>query len=86
LLANLIAMAVRRCNTVSIAWCSMTRAFIKVTKRYHRVSTCFVLPRRLPGQQSIEQRWYNVLPLLTILMAAAVHRLIEEVHGFQKSH
>jgi len=69
-----MAIAVRRCNTASIVWWRRSRAFIKTTNHRHRATTRSVLPRRLPGRQSTEQRWYNVLPLLTILMAVAVRR------------
>ena len=72
--AILIAMEVGRCNTTSITWWRRSRAFIKATKLCHRLTTCSLLPWRPPRQQSTEQQWCNVLPLLTILMAVAVRR------------
>ena len=50
-LAILIAMAVRWCDTARIAWWRRSRAFIKATKRCHRVTTPSVLLQWPPGQR-----------------------------------
>ena len=52
-----IAMAVHRCDTKCIAWCSMPRATPEATGRRHRATTHYILPWRPLGQQSTKQRW-----------------------------
>ncbi len=71
-----IAMAVRRCNTKCIAWCSMSRAIPEATGCCHQVTTCSVLPQRLPGQQQTKQQCKNTCTLLALLMVMAMRRYI----------
>ena len=57
-----MAMAVCRCNTERITRCSMTRASPKATGHHHPVTTCSVLPRRLPWRQSTQLKC-NMYPI-----------------------
>ncbi len=73
-LAILMAMAVRRCNTMCIAQCSMSRATREATGRCHWVTTHSVLPQRPPGQQANKQKSTNTPKKVAMLMAAVVRR------------
>jgi hypothetical protein len=50
----------------------MSRATLEATGHHHRVTTCSILPRRLPGQQANKQQSTNTLTLLAFLMAMAM--------------
>jgi hypothetical protein len=76
--AVLMATAVRRSNTDSIARCGMFRATPEATGRQHRVTTCSVLPQRPPGQQAYKQQSTNTPAELAILMAMAMRRDLTE--------
>ncbi len=76
LLAVLMAIAVRRCDTKRMAQCSMSRATPEATGRRHRATTCSVLPQRPPGQQANKQQSTNTPTKLAILMAMAMHRYV----------
>jgi hypothetical protein len=73
-LAVLMATAVCRSDTDSIAQCGMFRATPEATGCRHRATTCSILPQRPPEQQQTKQGQKNVPKRLAILMAAAVHR------------
>jgi hypothetical protein len=53
-LAILMAMAVRQSNSDGIAQCVMSRATREATGHRHRVTTCYILPQRPPGQQKMK--------------------------------
>jgi hypothetical protein len=76
MLAILMAMAVRRCNTKRIAQCIMSRATPEATGRCHRATTHSVLPQQPPGQQANKQQSTNTPKKVAMLMAAAVRRYI----------
>ncbi len=70
--AVLMATAVRQSNTGDIAQCSMSRATLEATGRYHRATTCYVLPQRPPGQQANKQQSTNTPKKMAVLMAMAM--------------
>ncbi len=74
--AVLIATAVRRSNTDSIARCGMSRANPEATGCRHWATTCYVLPQRLPGQQSNKQQSTNTPKKVAVLMAMAMRRYV----------
>jgi hypothetical protein len=76
LLAILMAMTVRRCNTKCIIQCSMSRATLEATRHQHRTTTCSVLPQRPPGQQANKQQSTNTPTKLAISMAMAMRRYV----------
>jgi hypothetical protein len=76
LLAVLMAMAVRLCNTKHIAQCSMSRATLEATGRQHRATNCSVLPQQPPGQQANEQQSTNTPTKLAVLMAMVMRRYV----------
>ncbi len=76
LLAVLMATAVRRSNTGSIARCGMSRATLEATGRRHWATTCSVLPQWPPGQQANKQQSTNTPSKLAILIAMLMHRYI----------
>ncbi len=71
-----MVMMVRRCNTDGIVQCGMSRATPEATGRWHRVTTCSVLPQRPPGQQAYKQQSTNTPAKLAILMAMAMRRYV----------
>jgi hypothetical protein len=74
--AVLMATAVRRSNTDGIAQCGMSRATLEATGCHHRVTTCYVLPQRPPGQQANKQQSTNTPKKVAILMAMEMRRYI----------
>ncbi len=76
LLAVLMAMAVRRCNTKCIAQCSMSRATPEDTGRRHWATTHSVLPQRPPGQQANKQQSTNTPTKLAVLMAMTMRQYV----------
>ncbi len=74
--AVLMATAVRWSNTDSIAWCGMSRATLEATGCCHWVTTCYVLPQRLPGQQANKQQSINTPKKVAVLMAMAMRQYI----------
>ncbi len=70
--AVLMATAVHRSNTDGIAQCGMSRATPEATGRCHWVTTCYVSPQRLPGQQANNQQSTNTLKKVGVLMAMAM--------------
>jgi hypothetical protein len=71
-----MAMAVRWSNTDGIAQCGMSTATPEATGRWHRTTTCSVLPQRPPGQQAYKQQSTNAPSKLAILMAMLMRRYI----------
>ncbi len=74
--AVLMAMAVRRSNTNSIARCGMSRATLEATGCRHWATTCSVLPQQPPGQQANKQQSTNTPRKQAILMAMAMRRYV----------
>jgi hypothetical protein len=74
--AVLMAMAVRRSNTDSIAQCGMSRATPEATRCRHWATTCYVSPQRPPGQQANKQQSTNTPKKVAVLMAMAMRRYI----------
>ncbi len=74
--AVLMATAVRRSNTDSIAQCSMSRATPEATGCRHWATTCYVSPQRPPGQQANKQQSTNTPKKVAILMAMAMRRYV----------
>ncbi len=70
--AVLMATAVRWSNTDGIARCSMSRATPEAAGRRHWVTTCYVLPQRLPGQQANKQQSTITPKKVGVLMAVAM--------------
>jgi hypothetical protein len=70
--AILMATAVRRSNTDSIAQCGMSMATLEATGCQHWATTCSVLPQQPPGQQAYKQKSTNTPANLAILMAMAM--------------
>jgi hypothetical protein len=71
-----MAMAVHRSDTDSIARCGMSRATLEATGRCRQVTTRYVLPQRLPGQQANKQQSTNTPKKVAVLMAMAMRRYI----------
>jgi hypothetical protein len=71
-----MATAVRRSNTDGIARCGMSTATPEATGRRHWVTTCSLLPQRLPGQQAYKQQSTNTPAKLAILMTMAMRRYV----------
>ncbi len=71
-----MATAVRRSNTDGIAQCGMSRATPEATGRRHQVTTRYILPQRLPGQQANKQQSTNTPKKVAILMAMAMRRYV----------
>ena len=65
-----MAMAVRRCDTERITWCSMTRASPEATGCCHQAITCSILPRRPQGRQSTQ----GSLPIISLNIYQIWHR------------
>ncbi len=74
--AVLMATAVRRSNTDSIAKCGISRATLEATGRRHRATTCSIMPQWLPGQQTNKQQSTNTPEKLAVLMAMAMRRYV----------
>jgi hypothetical protein len=74
--AILMATVVRRSDTDSIAQCGMSTATPEATGRWHRTTTCSVLPQQPPGQQAYKQQSTNTPAKLAILMAMAMRRYL----------
>ncbi len=74
--AILMATAVRRSNTDSIAQCGMSRATPKATGCQHRATTCYVSPQQPPGQQENKQQSTNTPKKVSVLMAMAMCRYV----------
>ncbi len=74
--AVLIAMAVRRSNTDSIAWFVMSRATPEATGCRHWATTHSVLPQRPPGQQANKQQSTKTPKKLATSMAMAMRRYV----------
>ncbi len=74
--AVLMATAVRRSNTDSIARCGMSRATPEATGCRQRVTTWYVLPQRLPGQQANKQQSTNTPKKMGVLMIMAMHQYV----------
>ncbi len=72
--AILVATAVRRSNTDSIAQCDMSRATLEATGCRHLATTCSILSQRPPGQQANKQQSTNTPTKLAVLMAIAMRR------------
>jgi hypothetical protein len=70
--AVLMAMAVCQNDTDGIAQCGMSRATPEATGRHHRVTTCYVLPQRPPGQQANKQQSTITPKKVAVLMAMAM--------------
>ncbi len=68
-----MATMVRRSNTDGIARCGMSRATLEATGRWHRATTCYVLPQQPPGQQANKQQSTNTPKKVAVLMAMAMH-------------
>jgi hypothetical protein len=75
-LAVLMATAVRRSNTDSIARYGMSRATPEATGCRHWATTCSVLPQRPPGQQANKQQSTNTPKKLAVLMVVVMHRCL----------
>ncbi len=71
-----MATAVRQSNTDGIAQCGMSRATPEATGHRHRVTTCYILPQRLPGQQANKQQLTNTPKKVAVLMAMAMRRYV----------
>jgi hypothetical protein len=71
-----MATVVRRSNTDDIAQCGMSRATLEATGCRHRVTTCSVLPQRLPGQRANKQKSTNTPKKVAVLMAMAMRRYV----------
>ncbi len=71
-----MATAVRRSNTDGITQCSMSKATLEATGRWHWATTHSVLPQRPPGQQAYKQQSTNTPAKLAILMAMAMRRYV----------
>ncbi len=71
-----MATAVCRSNKDGIAWCGMSRATPEATGRWHRATTCSVLPQRPPGQQANKQLSTNTPRKQAILMAMAMRQYV----------
>ncbi len=71
-----MATAVRRSNTDGITRCGMSRATPEATGRCHRVTTCYVLPQRPPGQHANKQQSINTPKKVVVLMAMAMRRYV----------
>ena len=69
-----ILMAMRTCwsNAHGIAQCSKSRATLDAPGSPHQATTCSVLPRQPPGQQSTKWQSNNTPIFLAILMAIAM--------------
>ncbi len=67
-----IAMAVRRCKTKLIAWCSMSMAIPEATRHRHWETTYSILPKQPLGQQQMKLWCKSTPTLLAILMAMAM--------------
>jgi hypothetical protein len=74
--ANLMATAVCRSNTDSIAQCGMFRATLEATGRRHRATTRSVLPQQPPGQQANKQQSTNTPRKQAVMMAMAMRRYV----------
>ncbi len=74
--ANLMATAVCQSNTDGIAQCGMSRATPEATGCCHRVTTCYLLPQRPPGQQANKQQSTNTPKKVAVLMAMAMRRYV----------
>ncbi len=74
--AVLMATAVRRSNTDSIARCGMSRATLEATGCCHRATTCYVSPQRPPGQQVNKQQSTNTPKKVAVLMAMVMRRYV----------
>ena len=74
--AILMATAVCRSNTDSIAQCGMSRVTLEATGRCHWVTTCYISPQRPPGQQANKQQSTNTLKKVAVLMAMAMRRYV----------
>ncbi len=72
----LMATAVRRSNTDSIAQCGMSRATPEATGRQHWATTCSVSPQLPPGQQANKQQSTNTSRKQAVLMAMAMRRYV----------
>ncbi len=75
-LAVLMATAVRRSDTDGIAQCNMSGATPEATGRWHRATTCSVLPQWPPWQQANKQQSTNILRKQAVLMAMAMPRYV----------
>jgi hypothetical protein len=71
-----MATAVHRRDTDNIARCGMSRATPEATGRRHRVTTCYVLPQRPPGQQANKQQSTNTPKKVAVLMAMVMRRYV----------
>jgi hypothetical protein len=71
-----MATAVRRSNTDGIAQCGMSRAPPEATGRHHWVTTCYVSPQRLPGQQANKQQSTNTPKKVGVLMAMVMRQYV----------
>ncbi len=74
--AVLMAAAVHRSNTDSVAWCGMSRATPETTGRHHQATTRYVLPQWPPGQQANKQQSTNTPKKVAVLMAMAMRRYV----------
>ncbi len=74
--AVLMATAVRRSNTDSIARCGMSRASPEATGCCRWATTCYVLPQRPPGHQANKQQSTNTPKKVAVLMAMAMRRYV----------
>jgi hypothetical protein len=81
-----MATAVHWRNTDGIDQCGMSRATLEATGRRHWATSCSISPQRPPEQQQTKQQQINGLTLLAIVMATRLHRPMEEVQGFGRSH
>jgi hypothetical protein len=75
-LAVSMATVVRRSDTDGIARCGMSTATPEATGRWHRATTCSVLPQRPPGHQAYKQQSTNTPAKLAISMAMAMRRYV----------
>ena len=71
-----MAAVVRRSNTDGIAQCGMSRATPETTGHRYRVTTCYVLPHRPPGQQANKQQSTNTPKKVAVLMAMAMRQYV----------
>ncbi len=76
LLAILMATAVRRSNTDSIARCGMSRVTPEATGCCHPATTRYVSPQQPPGQQANKQQSTNTPKKVAVLMAMAMRRYV----------
>ncbi len=88
-----MATAVRRRDTDGIAQCDMFRTTPEATGCRHWATTCSVLPQCPPGQQANKQQSTNTPTYAgrfnghcNAAVQYRVHRLMEEVQGFTRSH